>query len=132
MLESSKPDIVFGTESWLESNISNSEVFPDNFTVYRKDRPEDPHGGVFIHVSDKIISSEETVLSVEGAELIWVKISVVAMHDLYLCSFYHSPSSHIEYLEKLNESLNRISNTNSTIWLAGTLICLILTGTLIQ
>ena len=52
-------------------------------TMNRRDRPGDPHGGVFILVNDKIISSEETVLSVEGAEMVWVKVSVVGMRDLY-------------------------------------------------
>ncbi len=46
ILEETKPDIVFGTESWLDSNILTSEVFPNNFSVYRKDRADSPHGGV--------------------------------------------------------------------------------------
>ena len=82
-------------------------------------KPGKPHGCVFILVNDKIVSSEETVLSVEGAEMVWDKVLVVGMGDLYLCSFYRPPSSDIEYLDKVNESLNRISNTNSKVWLGG-------------
>jgi hypothetical protein len=34
-----KPDIIVGTESWLTSDITNSEIFPkDLYTIYRKDR----------------------------------------------------------------------------------------------
>ena len=57
MLESSNPDIVFGTESWLNPGIPNSEVFPKNYTAYRRDRPGDSHGGASILINDKIISS---------------------------------------------------------------------------
>ena len=51
--------------------------------------------------------------------MVWAKINIVGMRDLYLCSFYRPPSSDIEYLEKLNTSLNRIDSSNPIIWLAG-------------
>ena len=40
-----KPDIIIGNESWLASDISNSEIFPTDYqqSVYRKDRNK--HGG---------------------------------------------------------------------------------------
>ena len=41
------PDFVVGSESWLTHSILNSEVFPSNFTVFRKDQ-DGGHGGVFI------------------------------------------------------------------------------------
>ena len=66
-----------------------------------------------------IISQEESVLSADGVELVWEKVSVVGKRGLYIDSLHRPPNSDIEYLEKLNESLNRISNTNSTIWLEG-------------
>jgi predicted acyltransferase (DUF342 family) len=34
-----KPDIIVGTDSWLKSDITNSEIFPkDLYTIYRKDK----------------------------------------------------------------------------------------------
>ncbi|XP_074650145.1 uncharacterized protein LOC141905229 [Tubulanus polymorphus] len=33
-----EPDIVCGTESWLDGSIGSSEIFPKDYTVYRKDR----------------------------------------------------------------------------------------------
>ena len=41
------PDFVVGSESWLSHSIINSEVFPSNFTVFRKDQ-DGGHGRVFI------------------------------------------------------------------------------------
>ena len=117
-LESVKPDVVFGTESWLDGNILNSEVFPENFTAYRKDRVNNPHGGVFLLVDSSIISSEETSLVVEGIELVWAKISSVGSKDLLLGSFYRPPATDGAYLEKLNNSLSRLTNSNSNIRLS--------------
>ena len=47
VIESSKPDIILGTESWLKQDIANSEIFPEEYDAIRKDR-DDGHGGVFI------------------------------------------------------------------------------------
>ena len=38
LLESTRPDIVVGTETWLDSSIQDSEVFPGTYKVFRKDR----------------------------------------------------------------------------------------------
>ena len=36
LIDSLKPDIIVGTETWLSNSIKNSEIIPDNmnFTVY--------------------------------------------------------------------------------------------------
>lgn len=55
-----KPDIIVGTESWLNPEINNSEIFPNNmFSIYRKDRTNRKGGGVFLAISNNIISSEQ-------------------------------------------------------------------------
>ena len=46
-LETHEPDIVLGSETWLNQSVGDKEIFPDNYTVIRKDR-EDSYGGVLI------------------------------------------------------------------------------------
>jgi hypothetical protein len=58
LVESSNPDIIIGNESWLNKDIQSSEVFPEGYNCYRKDRKDDTHGGVFVQVSDKHLSTE--------------------------------------------------------------------------
>ena len=43
-------DIILGTESWLTDDIKNSEVFSNNYKIYRRDRNIRIGGGVFIAV----------------------------------------------------------------------------------
>ena len=38
LIETEKPDIVIGTESWLSPDIFNGEIFPPGYTVFRADR----------------------------------------------------------------------------------------------
>ena len=46
MVDSVKPNIIVGTESWLRPDIMNSEIFPSNYTVYRRDK--DTSGAVYL------------------------------------------------------------------------------------
>ena len=48
VIESAKPDIILGNESWLTPDIRNSEIFPESFDAIRKDRASDAHGGVLL------------------------------------------------------------------------------------
>ena len=48
-MSSKNMDIIFGTESWINSDILDAEIFPQNFLVFRKDREyKRGGGGVFI------------------------------------------------------------------------------------
>lgn len=40
-----KFDIVFGNEFWFKFDIKNSEIFLDNYKIYRKDRDNNGWGG---------------------------------------------------------------------------------------
>ena len=53
-----EPDIIIGTESWLTPEISSSEVFPDRYNVFRKDRKGKVGGGVFILAKKELVCSE--------------------------------------------------------------------------
>ncbi|XP_020606237.1 uncharacterized protein LOC110044991, partial [Orbicella faveolata] len=68
-----KPDIIFGTESWLSSNIESNEIFPKGYKIFRKDRPDDCHGGgVFQAVKNDIIVTHRSDLDTD-CEIIWTQ-----------------------------------------------------------
>ena len=73
LVESTEPDIVLGTKSWLGSDIHDSECFQSRYSVYRKDR--NIHGGgVFILVRYTITS---TVLSSRNRTVVNRETSLV-------------------------------------------------------
>ena len=53
------PDIIIGTETWLEDTISSNEIFPNDpgFDVHRRDNVGNPHGGVLL-AAKKHLSKE--------------------------------------------------------------------------
>jgi hypothetical protein len=58
MTETTRADVVIGSESWLTPDINSTEVFPSGYRAYRRDRPNRKGGGVFILVADKYDSWE--------------------------------------------------------------------------
>ncbi|XP_052794650.1 uncharacterized protein LOC128227817 [Mya arenaria] len=121
MITASQADIIIGTESWLDESICSAEVFPPNFTPYRRDRSTGSQGGgVFILVSNKYTSDSPVELTDESnIEMVWCRLKVIGSRHLYIGAFYKPPStSDTEYLECLANTLSRIPS-NAHLWLGG-------------
>ena len=56
LLDSTKPDIIFWTETWLDPSIKDSQILPPGYKIFRNDRNLNG-GGVLIAVRDNLISS---------------------------------------------------------------------------
>ena len=120
-LQNVKPHIIIGTETWLSRDILDSEIIPDefNYTIYRKDRI-DGYGGVLIAVTKDILSNSLPELDT-SCEIIWCKIHLVGIKDLYACAYYRPHVSDQHSLDQLNISLAKVQEhtTNPTLLLAG-------------
>ncbi len=75
------------TESWLSSNIGDSEILPSNYKLYRCDR-EERGGGVLIAVSDQIPSRQLTLNA--NSEMVLIELALTP--KLVICCSYTSPS----------------------------------------
>lgn len=119
LIDTYKPDIVFGTESWLKSDVLSSEVFPECYSVFRKDR-SDGYGGVFIACQESLIACN---LEIENncCELVACEVKLRNGNNLIVCSAYRPPSSNVDYLSQLCNHLESIkyNHPNSAIWLSG-------------
>ena len=74
LINSTKPDIVIGTESWLTPEIQSNE----GYNIYRKDKKSDTKkkgGGVFIMISARYIRDQLTELDTD-CELIWAQLQL--------------------------------------------------------
>jgi len=57
IIETTNPDIIIGSETWLDPSIKSSEIIPEylNFDIERRDRPTDSHGGVLIAAKKELL-----------------------------------------------------------------------------
>ena len=100
-----QPAIVIGNESWLNSNISNNEIFPENYNVFRKDR-HDGYGGIFQAVKKDLIVTQRSDFDAE-CEILWTHcklVSTKAKSFLFGAS-YRPNSSDLKSLIERDKSL---------------------------
>ena len=113
------PDCIIGTESWLNPNIKDSEVMPEGYTAFRKDR-DDSRGGAFIAIKD-VYNSSLIQSQGEHSEIVWTEVEIDKAPNLMIGSYYRAPSSSIESINDLRQSLEALptSSTTKTIILGG-------------
>ena len=121
LIDSTDPDIVIASETWLNSSIKNSEIFqPYVYEVSRKDRP-DGYGGVLI-AAKKSLNSQELSVKLTG-EQIWVKISRKRKSPILIGSLYRPPKSDLEYIQQMRQGAESMitRNKNAILWIGGDL-----------
>ena len=112
VIDQYKPDIIFCTESWLISNIDSNEIFPNGYQIFRKDRPDDCHGGgVFQAVKNDIIITHRSDLDTD-CEIIWTQCQLAdkKTKSLLFGSYYRPNSSDVTSLVELDASLLKLGN----------------------
>ena len=113
VIDQHKPDVIFGTESWLNSNIESNEIFPNGYKIYRKDRPDDCHGGgVFQAVKNDIIITHRSDLDTD-CEIIWTQCQLAdkKTKSLPFGSYYRPNSSNVSSLNELDASMLKLGNS---------------------
>ena len=119
LLSSTMPDIVIGTESWLSPDINSTEVFPPNYNVYRKDRNRHG-GGVFILVSNVLISTPLSEFTSDEHEALWVQVKEQRRPNMTIGAYYRPPSNTPEKLEEFRDIVSNVCRTTSgTIVIGG-------------
>ena len=104
LMKEHNANIVIGTESWLTSEISDAEVFPADFVVYRKDRSAKVGGGVFVACHASLRSRREQELETD-VEIVWCSVQDRNGGKVYISSFYRPPDSDDAYMDQFLASL---------------------------
>jgi hypothetical protein len=120
LINNEEPDIIAGSETWLNPNIYNSEILNNNYEIFRKDR-QDSYGGVLLAIKSTLIAEEIKLESNHNIESIFCKISTPNSKQLIIGSVYRPPNSNIEYMTDLCNQLTNIEAKykNAVIWIMG-------------
>jgi hypothetical protein len=102
------PDVIIGTETWLNGSISSAEVIPSflGFDVHRRDRP-DSHGGVLLAAKQDLqLSDVETASNVE---LIKGSVRIQGGKKMTVAAYYRPPNRVDDgYLAATKEEVARL------------------------
>ena len=120
LVETERPDVIIGTESWFSPDIKDSEIFPQGYIPYRAERTTKTtqSGSVFVLVVDTLICSEQPQLRSEW-EITWVKLEVVCTQPLYLAAFYKPREDNQDSLDRLRNSLDGLTGKKGNIIVVG-------------
>lgn len=121
-------DILCFTETWLNNNVLDGEVFPENYNVYRRDRASSAcrkleGGGTLIAVKNSINSHIQEDWS-SDAEDLWVTVIADEGNKnsmkFHLCCVYIPPSNYMALSTFCSKLTNIItSNPNDKIVICG-------------
>lgn len=123
LVDSTSPDIIIATETWLTDDIKDGEIgqannFSERYSIYRQDRTT-RNGGVMIAVRANIKSLRETELET-GGEQVWVKVEIKGTRALLVGGYYRPHVSDIEGLEYFGTSAYRACQySNANVWISG-------------
>ena len=119
MLRSTNADILLGCESWLDDNINNEEILPEDYTMMQKDRNREGGGISIAHKRDLVMVHHPEFET--DCELIWAQLQIVRFKSIFVGSFYRPPFSSAESLKNLEESIQKITAKTKmgNIWLGG-------------
>lgn len=110
LIETTKPHVVLGSESWLDDTINDNEIFPTCYTVYRKDR--NAHGGGVFILIHNTISSFLVDVEAGSTEIVCCKVLLNNGSSVAFVSFYRSPSTRApQPLLNLNNVLLTLQTT---------------------
>ena len=122
LIDSTKPDIIIGIETWLHEGIKTQEFLPDNFdySIYRSDQKtsSDHPGGVLIAVTKRLVSNSVPELE-KNYEILWAKINLVSVNTSLVGAFYWPHMKDRQAIKELQLSLQSLNRSNATIWLVG-------------
>ena len=117
LIDSTKPDIIIGTETWIDDSITDNQIFPPGYQLFRKDR--NLHGGgVLVAVNSDYLCSPLTELQTD-CEIVWCKLELAGQKAMYIASYYNPKTSNEQGYLELEKSLERASSTNAVLIICG-------------
>ena len=120
LVDTENPEIVVGTESWLQPDISSSEIFPEGYQIFRADRKSKAsrRGGVFVLVRNGLICSEQPQFKTK-CELLWVKLELTGHRPLFIGAYYRPREDDLEGLQELQNSVSQVRSHSDNVWILG-------------
>ncbi|VDI18173.1 Hypothetical predicted protein [Mytilus galloprovincialis] len=106
-IESRKPDIIFGTETWLDASIKDIQYFPEDYNIYRNDRNLSG-GEVLIAVNDAYITSSVHELQTD-CKIVSCKMEIIGHKTVYLSSYYNPKTSNEKGYTEYGITIERAS-----------------------
>ena len=117
-------DVICVNETWLNQNISNSEILHSGSTIFRRDRSDRGGGGVLIAIktaSFKAVKEfkPESEAELEQLEIIFAKITTLTGQIILFCFCYGSPNEDPSWMDVFDNFLHEVCDQFDNMVISG-------------
>ena len=116
------PDILGVCETFLEPNISDSQVIIDGYSILRKDRSDTQNksgGGLVLYHRNTLNCRRRPELEASNIETLWSELTLPNSRPFLICTVYRPPSAKSEWIELFEKELSVAQTTGLEIILMG-------------
>jgi hypothetical protein len=116
-VEAVKPDVIYGCETWLKPSISQAEIFPPGYDLYRSDR-KDGYGGVLLGIHSSLNNHQISIRT--ESEFLAAKI-INGNQSIIVASLYRPTDNNQDVIDELTRCITQlcVDNPGAAIWIAG-------------
>ena len=120
-MASSRYDIVMITETWLNAETPNSELFMPGYDIIRRDRERRTHGGILVYIRNSLVYETVSANNHYGVDVEVVELIIHGPYGIHLpIAVVYRPPGHSETQDnQLIERLQRYAQ-KATFLLLGT------------
>ena len=104
-------DVICITESWLDQRTSDEDLNLNGYTLFRRDRVRDNHGGICVYVRDSIYSYRHNEIELPNIVCVYVEIFVYSRKQL-IGTFYRPSNSSNAVIISKEDSIGLALDTN--------------------
>ena len=106
-------DVICVNETWLNQNISNSEILHSGFTIFRRDRSDRVAGVVLIAIrtaSFKAVKEfkPESEAELQQLEIIFAQITTLTGQRILFCSCYGALNEDPSWMDVFENCLHEV------------------------
>ena len=117
-------DVIYVNETWLNQNISNSEILHSGFTIFRRDRSDGGGGGVLIAiktVSFKAVKEfkPESEAELQQLEIIFAEITTLTGQRILFCFCYRPPNEDPSWMDVFHNFLHEVCDHFDNMVISG-------------
>ena len=111
-------------ETWLNQNISNSEILHSGFTIFKIDRSDPGDGGVLIAIKTASFEAVKEFKPEYEAELqqlenIFAKITTLTCQRILFCFCYRTPNEDPSWMDVFDNFLHEVCDQFDNMVISG-------------
>ena len=124
LLYAETSDVICVNETWLNQNISNSEILHTGFTIFRRDRSDRGGGGVLIAIktaSFKAVKQfkPESEAELQQLEIFLAKITTLTGQRILFCFCYRPPNEDSSWMDVFDNFLHEVCDQFDNMVISG-------------